>query len=63
LIRHYGLLARPSCADNIARVRELLTVPTPQDHNADADAVNPNEPPNPLTFELLVEPVLGQDRV
>jgi hypothetical protein len=46
-IRHYGLLARPSCADNIARARELLAVPTPQDHNADADAVNPNEPQNP----------------
>ena len=38
-IRHYGLLARPSCADNIARARELLAVPTPQDHNGDADAV------------------------
>jgi hypothetical protein len=46
-IRHYGLLARPSCADNIARARELLAVPTPQHHNADADAVNPNDPPNP----------------
>jgi hypothetical protein len=42
-IRHYGLLARPSCADNIARARELLAVPMPQDHNA--DAVDPNEPP------------------
>jgi hypothetical protein len=46
-IRHYGLLARPSCADNIARARELLAVPTPQDHNADADAVDPNEPTTP----------------
>jgi hypothetical protein len=46
-IRHYGLLARPSCADNIARARELLGVPMPQHHNADADAVNPNEPPTP----------------
>jgi hypothetical protein len=44
-IRHYGLLARPSCADNIARARELLAVPMPQDHNADADAVDPSEPP------------------
>jgi hypothetical protein len=44
-IRHYGLLARPSCADNIARARELVGVP--QDHNADADAVNPNETPTP----------------
>src|SRR6266705_2273823 len=46
-IRHYGLFARPSCADNIARARELLAVPMPQDHNADADAVNPNEPATP----------------
>ena len=44
-IRHYGLLARPSCADNIARARELIGVP--QDHNADADDVNPNETPTP----------------
>jgi len=36
---------RPSCADNIARARELLAVPMPQDHNTEADAVNPNEPP------------------
>ncbi len=46
-IRHYGLFARPSCADNIARARELLAVPMPQDHNADADVVNPNQPPTP----------------
>ena len=45
-IRHYGLLARPSCADNIARARELLAVPMPQHHNTEADAVNPIEPPN-----------------
>jgi hypothetical protein len=44
-IRHYGLLPRPSCADNIARARELIGVP--QDHNADADANNPNDPPTP----------------
>jgi hypothetical protein len=44
-IRHYGLFARPSCANNIARARELLAVPMPQDHNAEADTVNPNEPP------------------
>ena len=45
-IRHYGLLARPSCADNIARARELLAVSTHQDHNTEADAFNPIEPPN-----------------
>jgi hypothetical protein len=27
-IRHYGLLARPACANNIARARELLAVPS-----------------------------------
>jgi Putative transposase/Transposase zinc-binding domain len=46
-IRYYGLLARPSCADNIARARELLAVTMPQDHKADADAVGPNEPTTP----------------
>jgi len=35
-IRHYGLLARASCVDNIARARELLAVPTPQAEPADA---------------------------
>ena len=29
-IRHYGLFAKSSCADNIARARELLTVAKPQ---------------------------------
>ena len=29
-IRHYGLFAKASCADNIARARELLAVPKPQ---------------------------------
>jgi predicted Zn-ribbon and HTH transcriptional regulator len=46
-IRHYGLFARSSCADNIARARELLAVPMPQDHNVAADADNPSEPPTP----------------
>ena len=46
-IRHYGLLARPSCADNIARARELIGVPMPQDHNADAGAASPDETPTP----------------
>jgi len=40
-IRHYGLLARSTCADNIARARELLAVSTPQDHNAEADTELP----------------------
>jgi len=29
-IRYYGLLARSSCADNLARARELLAAPKPQ---------------------------------
>jgi hypothetical protein len=44
-IRHYGLLARPSCADNIARARELIGMP--QDRNADVGAAGPSEPPTP----------------
>ena len=43
-IRHYGLFAKASCADNIARARELLAVPKPQGEPADADATDPNEP-------------------
>ena len=35
-ISHYGLLAKAACADNIARARELLAVPTPQAEPADA---------------------------
>jgi predicted Zn-ribbon and HTH transcriptional regulator len=41
-IRHYGLLAKASCADNIARARELLAVPEPQAAPADD-----TEPPTP----------------
>jgi hypothetical protein len=47
-IRHYGLFARPSCADNIAHARELLAVPRPQDDNVAADADNPSAQPPPL---------------
>ena len=41
-IRHYGLLAKASCADNIARARELLAVPTRQ-----ADSATCNKEPTP----------------
>jgi hypothetical protein len=42
-IRHYGLFANGSRAGNIARVRELLNAPAPQN---DADnAADPDEPP------------------
>jgi hypothetical protein len=42
-IRHYGLFASGSRAENIARVRELLTAPAPQnDANDAADADEPH---------------------
>jgi hypothetical protein len=44
-IRHYGLFASASRADNIARARELLAAPAPQTQADDADAVDTNEPP------------------
>jgi hypothetical protein len=41
-IRHYGLFANRSRADNIARARELLNVPTPKaDHAAGAETIEP----------------------
>jgi len=43
-IRHYGLFAKTSSADNIARARELLAVPKPRGEPADADATGPHEP-------------------
>jgi hypothetical protein len=46
-IRHYGLLAKTSGADNIALVRELLAAPKPQSQPVEADATNPNEPACP----------------
>jgi len=45
-IRHYGLLARSSCASNIARARELLAAPKPQGEPVDA-SINHNEPACP----------------
>jgi hypothetical protein len=44
-IRHYGLFAKSSCADNIARARELLAVPEPPGEPTDADVTDPHEPP------------------
>jgi hypothetical protein len=37
-IRHYGLFANGGRAENLARVRDLLGVPPPQDEPGDADA-------------------------
>jgi hypothetical protein len=45
-IRHYGLLAKPSSADNIARARELLATPQPCNEPAD-EAADHNEPACP----------------
>jgi hypothetical protein len=45
-IRHYGLFAKSSCADNIARARELLAVAEPQGEPTDA-AVDPSKPACP----------------
>jgi hypothetical protein len=41
-IRHYGLFANGARAENLARARELLCVPTPQ---REPDDVNADEPP------------------
>jgi Putative transposase/Transposase zinc-binding domain len=43
-IRHYGLFAKAAGADNIARARELLAVPTPQAEPADVTDSNDTHP-------------------
>jgi hypothetical protein len=43
-IRHYGLVAKAACADNIARARELLAVPMRQAEPADATDDNDPHP-------------------
>ena len=35
-IRHYGLFTKSACTDNIARARELLAVPKPQNERVAA---------------------------
>jgi hypothetical protein len=47
-IRHYGLLASGTRADNIARARELLTVPAAQSEAADTNRAEANEPKPPV---------------
>jgi len=44
-IRHYGLFASASRADNIARARQLLAVPKSLSEPVNADATDGNEPP------------------
>jgi hypothetical protein len=43
-IRHFGLFAKSSCSDNIARARELLAAPKPQAPHIDAEAAADREP-------------------
>jgi hypothetical protein len=46
-IRHYGLLASGTRADNIARARELLAAPAAQPETADTNCAEANEPKPP----------------
>jgi hypothetical protein len=46
-IRHYGLLASGTRADNIARARELLAVPAAQSETANTNCAEANEPKPP----------------
>jgi hypothetical protein len=43
-IRHYGLFASTSRTSNIARARQLLNAPAPQNQSNDADIAKPDEP-------------------
>jgi hypothetical protein len=43
-IRHYGLFASGTRADNIARARRLLDVPAPQPEAEDTNCAEANEP-------------------
>jgi hypothetical protein len=43
-IRHYGLFANGGRADNIARARHLLNLPTTQSEPTDADSIGDSEP-------------------
>jgi hypothetical protein len=45
-IRHYGLFAKGSCADNLARARQLLAAAKPQGQPTSA-AVDPSKPSCP----------------
>jgi hypothetical protein len=55
-IRHYGLLAKPSAADHIARARELLAVPRRQPDPADAtDGNDPHPCPHRGGRMIIIE--------
>jgi hypothetical protein len=47
-IRHYGLFASPRRAENIARARQLLHMPTTQSGTGHADDVNADKAKDPL---------------
>jgi hypothetical protein len=44
-IRHYGLFAKASCVDNIARARELLAAPEPRSKPTNSDTIQPSNIP------------------
>jgi hypothetical protein len=52
-IRHYGLLASPSCKANVARARQLIAAPMPETKpltahdTAEPDAATDHRPPCP----------------
>jgi hypothetical protein len=52
-IRHYGLFAKSSCADNIARARELLSAAKPEGQPT-AAAVDPSKPTCPCCGGRMV---------
>jgi hypothetical protein len=43
-IRHYGLFANGGRAENIARARQLLNLPAPDDEPSNADRLDDSEP-------------------
>jgi hypothetical protein len=52
-IRHYGLLARGACADNVAHARELLAVKDREGQSA-GTIVNTDKPPCPCCGGRMV---------
>jgi hypothetical protein len=48
-IRHYGLFARPACADNIARARELLATTKPRSNGTADPTVEQSQTPQSQT--------------
>ena len=52
-IRHYGLLARGACADNIARARELLAVKECEDAPTEI-VVDTDKPPCPCCSDRMI---------